>query len=31
MYGMFEKLPKQLDRSLYFYEVSLEWDADISA
>ena len=31
MYGMFEKLPKQLDRSLYFYEVSLEWDAEISA
>ena len=31
MYGMFEKLPKELDKSLYFYEVSLEWDPEISA
>ena len=31
MYGMFEKLPKALNKSLYFYEVNLEWDAENSA
>jgi hypothetical protein len=28
MFGMFEKLPKELSKSLYFYEVKLEWDSE---
>ena len=31
LYGMFEKLPSKLNKSLYFYEVNLEWDTEISA
>ena len=28
MFGEFEKLPKELKKSMYFYEVKLEWDAE---
>ena len=26
MYGQFEKLPNELKKTFYFYEVNLEWD-----
>jgi hypothetical protein len=28
MFGEFEKLPKELKKSLYFYEVQLEWNSE---
>ena len=28
MFGEFDKLPKELKRSIYFYEVKLEWDSE---
>ena len=28
MYGQFEKLPSTLKKSLYFYDVKLEWDQE---
>ncbi|MGC6428784.1 MAG: hypothetical protein ACON4Y_06095 [Flavobacteriales bacterium] len=31
MFGQFEKLPKELNKSLYFYEVQLEWDSETNS
>jgi hypothetical protein len=31
MFGEFEKLPKELKKSLFFYEVQLEWDSESSS
>jgi hypothetical protein len=31
MYGQFEKLPNELKKTLYFYEVNLEWDQENSS
>lgn len=31
MYGLFEKLPKQLKKTLNFYEVNFEWDSESSS
>lgn len=28
MYGEFERLPRELNKSLYFYDLSLEWNAE---
>ncbi len=31
MYGQFEKLPSKLKKTLYFYDVNLEWDQENSS
>ena len=31
MYGQFDKLPSKLKKTLYFYDVSLEWDQENSS
>ncbi len=31
MYGQFEKLPNELKKTLYFYELNLEWDQENSS
>ena len=31
MYGEFEVLPKELNKSLYFYDVSLEWNGELNS
>ena len=31
MYGQFEKLPSKLNKTLYFYDVNLEWDQENSS
>ena len=28
MYGEFEKLPKALNKSIYFYDINLEWNQE---
>ena len=31
MYGEFERLPKELKKSLYFYDLDMEWNPETSA